>query len=122
MESNGIHEVTRDIECTAGLALPTGADRLFTLAFTPSITKTHHHHDHIMTSPEDKENIADGLLSSAPLKVPQTLSPRKPSRKTRSKSIGPGGLGDLEAPALKQSNGNRRKVFALPSTAQIVLC
>jgi len=63
-----------------------------------------------------KDNIADGLIApttkntfTAP-KAPPTLSPKKTARKSRSKSIGPGGLGDLETPALKESAGNRRKV------------
>lgn len=65
-----------------------------------------------------KENIADGLIAKTNIatvtattfKAPPAASPKKTARKSRSKSIGPGGLGDLEAPALKESAGNRRKV------------
>jgi kinetochore protein Spc7/SPC105 len=65
-----------------------------------------------MASDSGKENIADGLVAYPSLgKVPE-LSPRKSSRKTRSKSIGPGGLDAFEEPALKESSGNRRKVGA----------
>jgi kinetochore protein Spc7/SPC105 len=64
-----------------------------------------------MAHTDGKENIADGLIANAPLKVP-SASPKKAARKTRSKSIGPGGLAELEEPALKASNGNRRKVRA----------
>ncbi|KAF1995841.1 Spc7-domain-containing protein [Amniculicola lignicola CBS 123094] len=65
-----------------------------------------------------KENIADGLIASAPLKA-AALSPKKSSRKTRSKSIGPGGLG-LEEPALKESTGNRRKSAFIPAVKSIL--
>lgn len=65
-----------------------------------------------MVNTDGKENIADGLFANDSFKAPPALSPRKSSRKTRSKSIGPGGLGELEAPALKESSGNRRKVGA----------
>lgn len=63
-----------------------------------------------MANDDARENIADGLVSfKAPLQPPAS-SPKK--KKTRSKSIGPSGLGALdEKPsALKESNGNRRKV------------
>jgi kinetochore protein Spc7/SPC105 len=65
-----------------------------------------------MASDHGKENIADGLFAGASSKAPAP-SPKKaprPVKKTRSKSIGPGGLGALEEPALKESSGNRRKV------------
>lgn len=65
-----------------------------------------------MASDDAKENIADGLVSfKAPIQRP-VPSPKK--KKTRSKSIGPAGLGALEEKpsALKESNGNRRKVCA----------
>lgn len=75
-------------------------------------TTTHATHDTTMAQPDGKENIADGLIANTSFKAP-ALSPKKSSRKTRSKSIGPGGLGELEAPALKESSGNRRKVGAL---------
>jgi hypothetical protein len=56
-----------------------------------------------MADTDNKENIADGLFANGSFKAPAALSPRKSSRKTRSKSIGPGGLGELEAPALKET-------------------
>jgi kinetochore protein Spc7/SPC105 len=66
-----------------------------------------------------KENIADGLI--APTNIKSTAaSPAKSSRKARSKSIGPGGLGELEAPALKESSGNRRKSAFIPAVKSIL--
>ncbi|CAI6335713.1 unnamed protein product [Periconia digitata] len=68
-----------------------------------------------MAASRGKENdvasIAEGLF-----KAP---SPKKPSRKTRSKSIGPGGLGE---PALKESShtGNRRKSAFVPAVKSIL--
>ncbi|KAJ4373947.1 hypothetical protein N0V83_002686 [Neocucurbitaria cava] len=72
-----------------------------------------------MAQPDGKENIADGLIANTSFKAP-ALSPRKSSRKTRSKSIGPGGLGELEAPALKESSGNRRKSAFIPAVKSIL--
>ncbi|KAF2823533.1 Spc7-domain-containing protein [Ophiobolus disseminans] len=72
-----------------------------------------------MANTDGKENIADGLIANTSFKAP-ALSPRKSSRKTRSKSIGPGGLGDLEAPALKASSGNRRKSAFIPAVKSIL--
>jgi kinetochore protein Spc7/SPC105 len=60
-----------------------------------------------------KENIADGLIANGSFKAttqPLKKSALSPKKKTRSKSIGPGGLGELEAPPLKETAGNRRKV------------
>ncbi|KAF2856707.1 Spc7-domain-containing protein [Plenodomus tracheiphilus IPT5] len=68
----------------------------------------------------DKENIADGLIANTSFKAPSALSPKKTARKTRSKSIGPGGLGELEAPALKESAGNRRKSAFIPAVKSIL--
>jgi kinetochore protein Spc7/SPC105 len=65
---------------------------------------------HNMASGTGKENIADGLVAGLSFSKAPQLSPRKSSRKTRSKSIGPGGLDALEETALKESSGNRRKV------------
>jgi kinetochore protein Spc7/SPC105 len=62
-----------------------------------------------MAHTDGKENIADGLVAKA-LPSASSTSPKKAARKTRSKSIGPGGLAELEEPPLKASNGNRRKV------------
>lgn len=80
----------------------------------PRALEHHHHSPHppTMASNHSKENIADGLFANVSFKAP-ALSPKKASksaRKMRSKSIGPGNLGTLEEPALKESNGNRRKV------------
>lgn len=79
---------------------------------TTSTTTTLAHHDVTMAGTTGKENIADGLTANTSFKSPSGLSPKKSSRKTRSKSIGPGGLGELEVPALKESSGNRRKVLS----------
>ncbi|KAK8165134.1 Spc7 kinetochore protein-domain-containing protein [Phyllosticta citrichinensis] len=57
-----------------------------------------------MSADLDKENIAEGLSVGATADK-SALSPKKSGRKTRSKSIGPGGL---EVP-LKENSGNRRK-------------
>ncbi|KAH9868403.1 hypothetical protein J1614_007475 [Plenodomus biglobosus] len=68
-----------------------------------------------------KENIADGLMANNSFKAPAaSLSPKKTARKTRSRSIGPGGLGELEAPALKESAGNRRKSAFIPAVKSIL--
>ncbi|KAK8214028.1 hypothetical protein IWZ01DRAFT_498731 [Phyllosticta capitalensis] len=63
-----------------------------------------------MSADLDKENIADGLSVGANTAKTSALSPKKSGRKSRSKSIGPGGL---EEP-LKESGGNRRK-SAMPA-------
>ncbi|EDU50161.1 Spc7 domain containing protein [Pyrenophora tritici-repentis] len=79
-----------------------------------------------MAQTNAKENIADGLIagiaSKAPSQSPKkaALSPKKSSRKTRSKSIGPGGLGELEAPPLKEAFGNRRKSAFIPAVKSIL--
>jgi kinetochore protein Spc7/SPC105 len=67
-----------------------------------------------MAHVDGKENIADGLVASTSFKAP-SLSPKKSAskKKTRSKSIGPGGLEQAEEPALKASSGNRRKVCSV---------
>ncbi|KAK7547584.1 hypothetical protein IWX49DRAFT_578639 [Phyllosticta citricarpa] len=62
-----------------------------------------------MSADLDKENIAEGLSVGATADK-SALSPKKSGRKTRSKSIGPGGL---EVP-LKENSGNRRK-SAMPA-------
>jgi kinetochore protein Spc7/SPC105 len=72
-----------------------------------------------MANADGKENIAEGLIANASLKAP-AVSPRKSTRKPRSKSIGPGGLGELEAPALKESSGNRRKSAFVPAVKSIL--
>ncbi|KAI8937746.1 hypothetical protein NX059_005446 [Plenodomus lindquistii] len=73
-----------------------------------------------MAHSEGKENIADGLLANTSFKAPPVLSPKKTAPKKRSKSIGPGGLGELEAPALKESAGNRRKSAFIPAVKSIL--
>ena len=55
----------------------------------------------------EKENIADSLVLDVPIFKPPQLSPaKKPAKKSRSKSIGPGGLDAV----LRPDTGNRRKV------------
>ncbi|KAH4072739.1 hypothetical protein HBH50_063570 [Parastagonospora nodorum] len=71
-----------------------------------------------MANTDGKENIAEGLIANPKPKA-GISSPAKSSRKARSKSIGPGGLGELETPALKESNGNRRK-SAFPAVKSIL--
>ncbi|CAA9965483.1 Spc7 multi-domain protein [Pyrenophora teres f. maculata] len=79
-----------------------------------------------MAQTNGKENIADGLIANIAFKAPSqspnkaALSPKKSSRKTRSKSIGPGGLGELEAPPLKEAFGNRRKSAFIPAVKSIL--
>jgi kinetochore protein Spc7/SPC105 len=72
-----------------------------------------------MANTDGKENIADGLLATIKPKISAT-SPTKSTRKVRSKSIGPGGLGELDAPALKESSGNRRKSAFIPAVKSIL--
>jgi len=74
---------------------------------------------HNMANTDGKENIAAGLIAN-PKPKPVISSSAKSSRKARSKSIGPGGLGELEAPALKESNGNRRKSAFVPAVKSIL--
>ncbi|KAL6712504.1 hypothetical protein ACN47E_000381 [Coniothyrium glycines] len=73
-----------------------------------------------MANTTGKENIADGLLATASFKAASASSPKKASRKTRSKSIGPGGIGELDASALKESSGNRRKSAFIPAVKSIL--
>ena len=63
-----------------------------------------------MSADFDKENIAEGLSAGPSLNNALALSPKKTGKKVRSKSIGPGTLGALDAP-LKEDSGNRRKVY-----------
>lgn len=72
-----------------------------------------------MANMDGKENIADGLIANPSFNAP-ALSPRKSSRKTRSKSIGPGGLGEVEVSALKETTGNRRKSAFVPAVKSIL--
>lgn len=89
------------------------------LSFRASSPQPHRDFVHTMATTDGKENIADGLIANTTFKAP-ALSPRKSSRKTRSKSIGPGGLAELEAPALKESSGNRRKSAFIPAVKSIL--
>lgn len=82
-------------------------------------------HNHTMAQSDAQDNIADGLIANGSFKAPaqspkkSELSPKKTARKTRSKSIGPGGLEELEAPPLKEAAGNRRKVFQVYATRNV---
>ncbi|KAJ4286455.1 hypothetical protein N0V90_013155 [Kalmusia sp. IMI 367209] len=76
-----------------------------------------------MASDDAKENIADGLFAGPSFKAPALSpkkSPQKSTRKKRSKSIGPGGLGALNEPVLKESSGNRRKSAFIPAVKSIL--
>ncbi|KAF2022014.1 Spc7-domain-containing protein [Aaosphaeria arxii CBS 175.79] len=78
-----------------------------------------------MANGSGKENIADGLVAAPTSSAPSrnrssSLSPKKSARRTRSKSIGPGGLNALEEPALKESKGNRRKSAFIPAVKSIL--
>ncbi|KAF2834301.1 Spc7-domain-containing protein [Patellaria atrata CBS 101060] len=65
-----------------------------------------------MSADQNKENIADGLVIATTKTKSPAASPVKHAKKTRSKSIGPGGL---EETHLKESTGNRRKsAFVAP--------
>lgn len=70
-----------------------------------------------MESTTDKENVAP-MTSSDPLArkgLSMSPSPRKSSRKGRSKSIGPGSLDEPEPP--KHESKDRRKSAFIPTTA-----
>ena len=72
-----------------------------------------------MATAENKENVAP-LTSSDPLQH-KSSSPRKSTKKGRSKSIGPGGLGDIDTPKQeKQDAKNRRKSTYVPTTKAII--
>ena len=72
-----------------------------------------------MATAENKENVAP-LTSSDPLQH-KSSSPRKPTKKGRSKSIGPGGLGNTDTPKQeKQDARNRRKSTYVPATKAII--
>lgn len=74
-----------------------------------------------MAAAENKENVAP-LTSSDPLHhKTSSPSPRKATKKGRSKSIGPGGLEDTDAPKVdKQDAKNRRKSTYVPATKAII--
>ncbi|KAF1365801.1 Spc7-domain-containing protein [Lizonia empirigonia] len=74
-----------------------------------------------MAHVDGKENIADGLVASTSFSAPALL-PKKstPKKKTRSKSIGPGGLEQAEEAPLKASSGNRRKSAFVPAVKSIL--
>lgn len=74
-----------------------------------------------MAATDDKENLAP-LTSSDPLQQKNSnSSPRKVSRKGRSKSIGPGGLDEAEGPKPDFKDAkNRRKSTYVPTTKAII--
>ena len=74
-----------------------------------------------MASLIDKENVAP-LTSSDPLQHKSSSPAKKNARKGRSKSIGPGGLDDieLEKKEAKQDAKNRRKSTYIPATKSII--
>ncbi|KAK5171748.1 uncharacterized protein LTR77_003384 [Saxophila tyrrhenica] len=74
-----------------------------------------------MAAAEDKENVAP-FTSSDPLqKRSGSSSPKKAARKGRSKSIGPGGLDEPEAPKQdRQDAKTRRKSTYVPATKSIL--
>jgi kinetochore protein Spc7/SPC105 len=93
---------------------------VYLYAFVPSIIIAPHHDiAYTMANTSGKENIADGLITNLKPKSAAS-SPLKSTRKVRSKSIGPGGLGELEAPPLKESSGNRRKSAFIPAVKSIL--
>ena len=75
----------------------------------------------IMASPENKENLAPATSSDPLQRKNSSSSPKKVIRKGRSKSIGPGGLEEAEAPKQeKQDAKNRRKSTYVPTTKSII--
>lgn len=74
-----------------------------------------------MATVNDKENVAP-LTSSDPLQHKSSSPAKKSARKGRSKSIGPGGLDDieLEKKEAKQDAKNRRKSTYVPATKAII--
>ncbi|KAL5113896.1 hypothetical protein ACEQ8H_008217 [Pleosporales sp. CAS-2024a] len=72
-----------------------------------------------MANTNGNADIAEGLTTSSKPRA-KNPSPAKSTRKARSKSIGPGGLGELEAPTLKESSGNRRKSAFIPAVKSIL--
>ncbi|PVH94958.1 hypothetical protein DM02DRAFT_173275, partial [Periconia macrospinosa] len=78
---------------------------------TDCLSTTKHNNMASSNGKENMSDIADGLFNAT--------SPKKSSRKTRSKSIGPGGLGE---PALKENThaGNRRKSAFVPAVKSIL--
>lgn len=74
-----------------------------------------------MALAEDKENIAPLPSGELLQKNGSITSPKKPGRKGRSKSIGPGGLDDADGPKQdKQDVKNRRKSTYVPATKPII--
>ena len=74
-----------------------------------------------MASLGDKENVAP-VTSSDPLQHKSSSPAKKNARKGRSKSIGPGGLDDVEQEKkeAKQDAKNRRKSTYVPATKSII--
>jgi hypothetical protein len=111
---------TASVVCTDRLACLPNRAWLFTFTLSSRASSPHPTTTFLtMAVTNGKENIADGLIARAKPKATSS-SPAKSSRKARSKSIGPGGLGELEAPALKESSGNRRKSAFIPAVKSIL--
>ena len=74
-----------------------------------------------MATVDNKENVAPATSSDPLQHKTSSPSPRKSTKKGRSKSIGPGGLEDSEAPKQeKQDAKNRRKSTYVPATKAII--
>lgn len=74
-----------------------------------------------MAIAENKENVAPPTSSDPLQNKSSSPSPRKSTKKGRSKSIGPGGLEDTDAPKQeKQDAKNRRKSTYVPPTKAII--
>lgn len=63
-----------------------------------------------MADIEDKENFSPVRLGDPANSQLKSPSPRKAGTKARSKSIGPGGLEEADAPKQLSPDRNRRKV------------
>ena len=74
-----------------------------------------------MAAAENKENVAPLTSSDPHQHKTSSPSPRKSTKKGRSKSIGPGGLEDQDVPKQdKQDTKNRRKSTYVPATKAII--
>ena len=74
-----------------------------------------------MAVAENKENVAPSTSSDPLQHKNSSPSPKKTGRKGRSKSIGPGGIDDAEAPKQEKQDGkNRRKSTYVPTTKSII--
>ncbi|GAB7353697.1 hypothetical protein MBLNU459_g4101t1 [Dothideomycetes sp. NU459] len=73
-----------------------------------------------MADLEDKENCSPVRLGSYATPHLKSPSPRKPVKKARSKSIGPGGLDEATAPEQKSPDRDRRKSAFTPAPKSIL--